>query len=218
MTVSRGLTIAVAACAALMVAGPADARHRSRTSCSAPAPVVTPPGMGSTSGAMGGAMGIAGGMARDPAVLQHFDEIDTDHNGQLSRAELTAWTEKVRQLVRQQIVDHIRAADTDGDGRISRIEADARLPMLADHFAFFDANGDGYITPDEFQRLQDPAVMRAMVQARLSAADLNHDGKLDIDEVTAAFPRLSLFFAAMDRDLDGYLTFADFDQMMFGSN
>jgi len=218
MTISRGLTIAAAVCAVLMVAGPAEARGKKRVAQCPQTPTATAPAMGAASGGMGGGMGMVGGLAGTPPMLQHFDEIDTDHSGGLSREEITAWTEKVRQQVRQQIADHIRAADTDGDGRISRDEANARLPMLADHFTFVDANGDGFITPDEFLRLQDPAVMHALVLARLRAADVNQDGKLDIDEVTAAFPRLSLFFSAMDKDLDGYLTFADFDQMMIGPN
>jgi len=41
------------------------------------------------------------------------------------------------------------AGDTDGDGRLSREEAIAGNPNVAGIFDEIDANGDGYISPDE---------------------------------------------------------------------
>jgi len=90
-----------------------------------------------------------------PMLAKHFNEIDTDQNGQLSPDELRAFHEKMRaqheQMREQRFVEHFRKIDTDGDGRISLAEAQAGPPRLAQHFAQIDANGDGFITPEEMK-------------------------------------------------------------------
>ena len=90
-----------------------------------------------------------------PRLAQHFDEIDTDHDNQLSADELRAFHEKMRarmQAHRQEMMaEHFKRIDTDGDGRISLAEAQANAPRLAEHFSQIDANGDGFLTPDELQ-------------------------------------------------------------------
>ena len=90
-----------------------------------------------------------------PRLAQHFDQIDANHDRQLSPDELHAFHEQVRanmQAHRQQMMaEHFKRIDTDGDGRISLAEAQANAPRLAEHFAQIDANGDGFLTPDELQ-------------------------------------------------------------------
>jgi Ca2+-binding EF-hand superfamily protein len=90
-----------------------------------------------------------------PMIAKHFDEIDTDGNGQLSPDELRAFHEKMRaqheQMQAQRFAEHFRKIDTDGDGRISLAEAQANAPRLAEHFGQIDANGDGFITPEEMK-------------------------------------------------------------------
>jgi Ca2+-binding EF-hand superfamily protein len=155
-------------------------------------------------GMMGGA---AGGQAGPGSfLLDHFDEIDTDKNGQLSRDELKAWLTAKQQEFRQQIADHIKAADTNSDGMISLAEAKAALPMVYDHFDFLDANHDGQISQAEFDRLRDPVAMKAEVLARLQAADTNKDGKLDLAEMQVAFPALATRFSQIDKNNDGLIT------------
>src|SRR5258706_13841733 len=83
-----------------------------------------------------------------PMIAKHFDEIDTDGNGQLSPDELRAFHEKMQA---QRFAEHFRKIDTDGDGRISLAEAQANAPRLAEHFSQIDANGDGFITPEEMK-------------------------------------------------------------------
>ena len=79
-----------------------------------------------------------------PMISKHFDEIDADHDGQVTAEELRAFHQK-RQA------EHWKKLDTDGDGRISRDEAKANAPRLFEHFDEVDANKDGFITPDELR-------------------------------------------------------------------
>ena len=79
-----------------------------------------------------------------PMISKHFDEIDTNHDGQVTAEELRAFHQK-RQA------EHWKTLDTDGDGRISRDEAKANAPRLFEHFDEIDANKDGFITPDELR-------------------------------------------------------------------
>ena len=78
-----------------------------------------------------------------PRLAKHFDQIDTNKDGFLSKDELAA----ARTRIKDAIFAHI---DTDADGRISRDEA-AGFPRLARHFDQVDANKDGYLTKEELR-------------------------------------------------------------------
>ena len=90
-----------------------------------------------------------------PRIAKRFDEIDANHDGQLSADELRAFHEKMRAQHagerQQRMAEHWKKLDTDGDGRVSLAEAQANAPRLAAHFQQIDANGDGFITPDEMK-------------------------------------------------------------------
>ena len=217
MTNSRAMTLTAAVCAALLVAGVAEAGSKKRSSRVATTPAATTP-VGNAASACTGAgmgMGVVGHVAGAGAMggsflLDRFDEIDTDKNGQVSRDEAKAWSDATRQQVRQRVEDHVKAADTNGDGQISLEEARAKLPMAASHFEFLDANKDGQITLAEFERLRDPGAMRGDALKRLKAADSDNDGKLNLAEIQVAFPELAARFAQLDKDNDGLLTAVDF--------
>jgi Ca2+-binding EF-hand superfamily protein len=83
-----------------------------------------------------------------PKIAKHFDEIDTNKDGQLSQDEMRAFHQQRRAAA---AAEHFKSLDKDGDGRISKAEADAGAPRLAAHFAQIDANGDGFITPEEMK-------------------------------------------------------------------
>ena len=86
-----------------------------------------------------------------PRIARHFDEIDANHDGQVTFDELRAHHEQQRALHEQKRAEHWKRIDTDGDGRVSRQEAQANAPRLAEHFDQIDANGDGFLTPEELR-------------------------------------------------------------------
>ena len=148
MTNSRAMTLTAAVCAALLVAGVAEAGSKKRSSRVATTPAATTPVGNAASACTGAGMGAVGHLAGAGAMggsflLDRFDEIDTDKNGQVSRDEAKTWSDATRQQMRQRVEDHVKAADTNGDGQISLEEARAKLPMAASHFEFLDANKDG---------------------------------------------------------------------------
>ena len=199
MSVSRNLLIAIAVCSALLVTGVADAKkaRKSPAACVA-APSTT--GMG----AMGGAMPVPAGGAED-ALLKHFDAMDANHDGLLSKAEITAYFDQIR----EQIAAKLRAADTNGDQQISREEAQAALPMVYALFDFLDADRDGQLTKEELGRLLTPEgqeAIRTAIIAHVKAADTNHDGMLDLAEVQTGLPALAGKFTQIDKNGDGLLS------------
>lgn len=100
-------------------------------------------------------------------------------------------------------------ADTDGDGRVSRAEATAAgAKRSAEWFDKLDLDKDGYVTQEEAQqaRQKHRAGMRAKMDERFKAADINNDGQLSLDEVQAKLPRLAERFNEIDKDKNGLLS------------
>jgi Ca2+-binding EF-hand superfamily protein len=88
-----------------------------------------------------------GVLTRDEALAfaaQRFDALDANHDGKLTADE-------VRASFQQKRAERWKKIDTDGDGRISKAEAQANAPRLAARFGELDANGDGYLTPEELR-------------------------------------------------------------------
>ena len=93
-------------------------------------------------------------------------------------------------LTRQQIM---ASADKNKDGKIGRIEF---LERMREAFFFVDANKDGFLTLEEYQRIEG-------ADARgFTRADRNKDGKLSIDEFLKA---VTGDFDAADKNDDGVL-------------
>jgi Ca2+-binding EF-hand superfamily protein len=145
-------------------------------------------------------------------ILQYFDQIDVDRSGQLGRAEITAFMEKVRQLVWPPVEEKFKAAGADSSGSLTPEEA-AAMPMLAKHFEFVDANDDHVVDLAEIRNSLDPATMRAHVIVRLEAADAGKDGRVSLAEAQASLPRAYAHFEQLDASQDGYLTIEDFQQL-----
>jgi uncharacterized membrane protein len=204
MSLSRNLLIATAVCSALLVTGVADARKaKKQLTC---APAATAPsgmgGMGSGAPMMGGAPGMG---PAETALLRHFDEMDANKDGLLSKLEITTYFDNLR----AQIEAKLRAADTNGDQQLSREEAQAALPMVYALFDFLDADRNGQVTKEELGRLMSPEGMeqlREMIVNRVKAADTNGDGVLNLAEVQTGLPGLAGKFMLLDKNGDGLLT------------
>ena len=197
MSLTRNLLVASAVCTALLAAGTADARKARKAAVCAPAASAAP-------AAPLAAPGAAPGPA-EAALLAHFDAMDANHDGLLSRAEVTAFFDNLR----QQAEARLRAADVNGDGQISREEAQTALPMIAAIFDFLDADNNGQITIAEFGRLVTPQgreAIRLAIIAHVRAADTNHDGMLDLAEVQTGLPGLASRFSQLDTNGDGLLS------------
>lgn len=80
-------------------------------------------------------------------LISVFDQVDADHDGNISRAEFNAATINPLKGV------SFSSVDTDNDGAIDRKEA-GKYPLLIASFKRIDVNGDGQISISEFQAMQ----------------------------------------------------------------
>lgn len=93
-------------------------------------------------------------------MVTHFDRIDADADGRLSREELTQARQKARRGG-QKMRGHMAyqrglfvGMDDDGDGAISRAELGDKMPRWSENFAAIDANGDGKLSKEELRAWQ----------------------------------------------------------------
>ena len=98
----------------------------------------------------------SGGISVDEAegpLEGHFDQIDTDRNGEITSTELKA--SRAKRFERGiEMRERIKAADVDGNGTISNNEAnEAGLDKLIENFDKIDSDGDGEITKQELKNL-----------------------------------------------------------------
>lgn len=112
---------------------------------------------------------------RRPWIQVHAAEMDANHDGKLTRQELTAETTRT-----------FAGYDRDNDGKLSREEYEgargvrsAMGGFVKQHANEIDANGDGVISRDE---------LRATATRMFDRADRNHDGTLTADELNAPAP------------------------------
>lgn len=123
----------------------------------------------------GGMMGHGAMMGMGPGAAIDFAAADTDKDGKLTQAELSAWQQaqvagidadkdgklsveeiaafhmaRVKDGIETHAKDMVARLDSDGDGLLSASELLAR-PMAAPAFSALDRNGDGVLTEDELQ-------------------------------------------------------------------
>lgn len=147
-----------------------------------------------------------------------FEQLDTNRDGFLSRAELAPLklAGSDRYALHGPIGDAtaFRGLDRDGDGFLNKSEADTVLSGAS--FARFDANGDGFLSRAEAGPLLDasPAVTTAGVT--FEQLDRDRDGFVNRAEAGALIPPAAVAtrpvmvqpvvtFQTLDVDRDGYL-------------
>jgi Ca2+-binding EF-hand superfamily protein len=167
--------------------------------------------------------GPPGAPGRAAFAAHLFERMDTDKNGQVTRAEAEAEAERLftrmdankdGQLTRQESDDgarairqqelgtRFRALDTNDDGRLTAEES--KLPPR--FFERLDADKDHALTLAEFQAVPDFGADRRGFEFEQS--DENHDGKVTRAE---ALHSAQLRFERVDTNHDGVITRAELD-------
>jgi Ca2+-binding EF-hand superfamily protein len=98
---------------------------------------------------------VTAGLSR---LATHFDEIDSNRDGQLSPDELRAWTRNRtsrRSAAEGGFAEYFRRADSDRDGSLTREEAAKNLPRIAAKFDRIDNDRDARLTQEELRRYFD---------------------------------------------------------------
>jgi len=159
-----------------------------------------------------------------PDAEAMFKQADTDQNGSLSLDEFKTIQGRMRERppmpnMRQNIASFVQRADTDKDQKVSMEEFKVAMPKDAEkRFALMDKNKDGVITLDDAPEgpaaeMGNPMGMppRSPMQGMLEKADANKDGKLSLEEITAAKPGFPKeVFEKMDANKDGLIESGEF--------
>lgn len=95
------------------------------------------------------------------ALERRFDQMDTNHDGVVSREEVRAFTnarkqqrearEHVRDEREQRLRERVERADVDRDGAVTRAEARQRMPRVYQHFDEIDTDRDGSVSAEEIR-------------------------------------------------------------------
>jgi Ca2+-binding EF-hand superfamily protein len=97
-----------------------------------------------------GAISRAEADANAPRLARKFDDLDQDKSGSLSKAELEHHMHHQRQEMHDRMEQKFKSADTNGDGQLSSDEAQG-MAHITENFAALDANGDGLVSRDELR-------------------------------------------------------------------
>lgn len=86
-----------------------------------------------------------------PGLAGKFDSMDADKDGKISRDEMHGFRMAGKKHERKHMRMAFKSADKNGDGALDKSEAEAGMPMLAQHFATIDADQDGKVTHQELR-------------------------------------------------------------------
>ncbi|MGB5103541.1 MAG: EF-hand domain-containing protein [Steroidobacteraceae bacterium] len=86
-----------------------------------------------------------------PGLAAKFDRMDADKDGKISSDEMHGFRAAGKKHERKHMRMAFKSADKNGDGALDKTEAEAGMPMLAEHFATIDADQDGKVTHEELR-------------------------------------------------------------------
>lgn len=112
----------------------------------------------------------------------------------------------------QRLDRQFRQADRDGDGAVSKQEARLHAPDVLRKFDRMDANRDGKVTREEFDRAFETRAKREL--DRFHALDTNRDGTLSRQEFLKEAPQGQSAFSALDRNKDGRISQEEYQRMI----
>jgi Ca2+-binding EF-hand superfamily protein len=165
-------------------------------------------------------------------VQKHFARLDANHDGFVTQDEVEASAQAMHARMSQGMAQHAAKMfdrlDANHDGVVTQAEFDAAManrPQAADSHrhaptwdrlaARFDTNHDGQISRAEFDAVRaqheqqmasggEAHMHRAGFAAQMFAkADLNHDGRVSMQEATQAAQQ---WFDSADANHDGTLS------------
>jgi Ca2+-binding EF-hand superfamily protein len=110
----------------------------------------------------------------------HFTEIDADDDGLVTRDELRAAMQQHHADMEEHHADALQRFDADGDGELSATERQAAHRYYFDQA---DADHSGALSAAELRAAPGPG---AMLLAHMSEIDRNGDGALGYEEITTA--------------------------------
>jgi Ca2+-binding EF-hand superfamily protein len=143
-----------------------------------------------------------------PRLAAEFDSVDSNKDGQLDKAEMTAHREARHAQMRAEAEKRWAAADADGSGALSQAEAQGSMPYIAENFDKLDSNSDGQVSREEMMqhRMHSKKEWKREFRDRWTAADKDGDGALDLAEAQTGMPRLAENFSSFDTNNDGKVT------------
>lgn len=144
-----------------------------------------------------------------PALSLVFQQMDTNQSGQVDYREFSEY-EPVggpTTTAGTQGLD-IEVLDGDGDDRVDRREAMAYAP-LAERWAEFDRDSNGYIDRSEFNRFEAAMFGPIEQESGFQGLDTNGDGMISQEEA-AENPQLVDRWLDLDRDESGTLDPGEF--------
>ncbi len=112
----------------------------------------------------------------------------------------------------QRLDRQFRQADRDGDGAVSKQEARLHAPDVLRKFDRMDANRDGKVTREEFDRAFETRARREL--DRFHALDANRDGTLSREEFAKEAPQGQSAFSALDANGDGKISQQEYQRMI----
>jgi Ca2+-binding EF-hand superfamily protein len=135
-------------------------------------------------------------------LRDRFDELDTNHDGKLSREELRQGIVHLQPRHRASDVVFV-LVEMSGHDADSVVE----LQQMYDMLRRLDANRDGKIDADKLKAMRH-SLLKERVEGLIEDLDVNHDGKISREEARG---RIKEHFDKIDTNHDG---FVDSDELL----